>query len=69
MWDELLVRILQASLAVFLAWLCGGCTAAVPSAAIQNYPPSVATTVTTVQADDGSAAFVGPPQPATNPSK
>lgn len=69
MWDELLVRIMQAVLSVLLAWLGVGCTAAVPSAAIQNYPPSVATTVTTVQADDGSEASVVPPQPATNPSK
>ena len=67
MWDELLVRLVQAMLAVFLAWLGGGCTAAVPSAAIQNYPPSVSTTVQQAQADDGSSANMGPQMPATQP--
>lgn len=67
MWNELLVRMVQAVLAVFLAWLGGGCTAAVPSAAVQNYPPSVSTTVQQSQADDGSSANMGPQVPATQP--
>lgn len=67
MWNELIVKLVQALLSVLLVWLGGGCTAAVPSAAIQNYPPSVTTTVHQAQADDGSTALVGPPVPATRP--
>lgn len=67
MWNELLVKLVQALLTVLMVWLGGGCTAAVPSAAIRNYPPSVSTVVNQTQAGDGSSALVGPPAPATRP--
>lgn len=67
MWSEVFIKLVQALLTALMVWIGGGCTAAVPSAAIQNYPPSVSTVVNQAQADDGSSALVGPPAPATRP--
>lgn len=66
---DLIVKLVEALLALVLAWAGISCTAAVPSAAIQNYPPSTAVNVNAQQVDDGSTAAVNPQVPATQPSR
>lgn len=69
MWDEFLVRIVQAVFALLLSWLGGGCTAAVPSAAIQNYPPSVEVQAVQNQTGEGPATANVGPLPQSQPSR